>query len=168
MWEKHALLKYQNRSRLTLVQRNRSPAPRQVQKGQSPSAGNAYKTNGISMTLIVFRGPLVEFVPTKFEAKWLRTRVCAWLMYCADHGLEIHVDPSGCKHGPKLVRFAGHPSANSMVSRSQRIQVDPLTDPSSYALLAITRQTRWYQDPSGSKLGSKQLSGKPKSKTNKK
>ena len=69
-------------------------------------------------------------------------------------------DPNGSKHGSKLICFAGYHSADSMVSGSKWIQVDPSADPSSYALLAIIRQTPWYQDPSGSKLGSKHFSGK--------
>ena len=66
-------------------------------------------------------------------------------------------DPSGSKwiqadpSESKLVCFAGCHSANSMVSGSKWIQMDPSTDPSSYVLLAITRQTPWYQGPSGSK-----------------
>ena len=60
-------------------------------------------------------------------------------------------DPSGSKRGSKLKCFAGYHSADSMVSGSKWIQVDPSADPSSYALLAIIRQTPWYQDPSGSK-----------------
>ena len=79
----------------------------------------------------------------------------AWL-----DGLGIQVDPHGSKRGSKLIYCAGYHSADSMVLGSKWIQVDPSTDPSSYVLLATIRQTRWYQDPSGSKFGSKHLSGK--------
>ena len=71
--------------------------------------------------------------------------------YTLMDGIRIQVDPSGSKHGSKLICFAGYHFANSMVSGSKWIHVDPSTDPSSYALLATTSPTRWYQGPSGSK-----------------
>ena len=70
------------------------------------------------------------------------------------------MDPNGSKHGSKLIHFAGYHSADLTVSRSTWIQVDPSTDPSSYALLAIIQQTSGIQDPSGPKHGSKHSNGK--------
>ena len=97
-------------------------------------------------------------------SKWIQARIQAhmlcWLSFGRLHGIRIQMDPSGSKRGSKLICFAGYHSADSMVSGSKWIQVDPSADPSSYALLAIIRQTPWYQDPSGSKLGSKHFSGK--------
>ena len=70
------------------------------------------------------------------------------------------MDPNGSKHGSKLIRFAAYHSADSMVSRSTWIHMDPSPDPRSYALLAMIRLTDGYLDPCGSKVGSKHLNGK--------
>ena len=97
-------------------------------------------------------------------SKWIQARIQAamlcWLSFGRLRGIGIQVDPSGSKHGSKLPCCAGYHSVDSIVSGSTWIQVDPSTDPSSHALLAIIRQTPWYQDPSGSKLGSKHSNGK--------
>ena len=78
-----------------------------------------------------------ECVVPRYHALLLIVPEAAW-----------YKDPSGAKHGSKLICFAGYHSADSKVSGSKCIKVDPSTDQSSYALLAITRQTPWYQDPS--------------------
>ena len=67
----HTLRTCKNRSRLTPVQRKRSRDITQVQKAQSPSTGNAYKTCVKPMILMIFKGRLITIGGARFEAKCL-------------------------------------------------------------------------------------------------